>query len=442
VQHSHRERLPHTDRHHLLRPSFTRTGGYIFRGGTQGFGDFDDEPSAEYLPAFCSVCAGARPIPVTSSSRTGRRVGFSRRWPANCGRTTCWPDSNRGLHRASGERCASIPTRSTRPCTLEFNTVAWGGRTHLLPRPLASPRWKTWENLFRHHSNPPITPQSAGVMASSSITWSVQQHGANHAFFKGANFAIIGQLCQFQATGHRMGSTPPPLLDGQGGEWKHRTVRYVPSQIVRQTCPAAGGTILCLKNPFHIVPTANIFADAARVQSKLLSTGPTPNSCFQGGKINRPLRNPVQACCSLAGRGRFLHIPALPATVPARPTSTPVFSSSTAPLRFYLRLQSFGWKLHGRDGCMREPTSILRYNSGLRGLPGRRLTATSSRRLPQKERACPQAPVSISTGPAFARGERISLSSRGVFNGRRAVGQGVSSRWTRRGWIYLQLLRT
>lgn len=235
---------------------FHPVGSYIFQGGTQGFGDFDDDITQMGLHSAVYVLGATDTSHLIIAQRqagafSAINLPYKGGEPAGLTLTG-------GFTVHPGALCTNTNSTNT-ACTLEFNTVAWSAG-HSFASPTGIP---TLENLgnFASTQSAPDSPQSPGSGININFT-SNTQHGAGHAGIRILNSAA---LSKYANSGVGTGwLAAPPAIDVQGamGNLLQFDMALPDTSFGAAKCNGPLASIICYKNSRALVPNINLFSDA------------------------------------------------------------------------------------------------------------------------------------------------------------------------------------
>lgn len=234
---------------------FHPAGAFIFQGGSQGFGDFDDDITTTGLHSVLYTLGATDTNHLIIAQRQGGQfIGQS--LPYRGGEAAGLTLTG-GFTVHPGALCVSTNFNNT-ACTLEFNTVAWS-TGHLFASPTGIPTAEAMGS-FTSSQNAPDSPQSGGT--GFTITFRDRtQHGAAHPFISMVNAAA---LSKYANSGVGSGwLSAPPGLDVQGPMGNLLQFDYIlpDTSFGAAACNGPQAAVICYKNAPHLAPNFNLFTD-------------------------------------------------------------------------------------------------------------------------------------------------------------------------------------
>jgi hypothetical protein len=226
-------------------------GGYIFQGGTQGFGDFDDDITVLGLHSVVYVFGAPDANDVIIGQRTaGGLEAFSLPYQ---GREPAGLTLTGGFTVHPGALCVSTNSNNSQ-CQLESNTIAWAA-THGFASPVGLVSAEAM-GIFTSTQSAPDNTQSSGAGLIVDFA-SNTQHSAGHPFLSLGNFA---PLSRYLNSGTGAGYlTAPPAMAITGAI--SNVAQFDMVLAGDGSTPCGGGTLFCFINGLHLEPLIKLFAD-------------------------------------------------------------------------------------------------------------------------------------------------------------------------------------
>jgi hypothetical protein len=187
-------------------------GSYIFKGGTQGFLDFDDDMTVTGLHSVIYVLGA----PDTSHLLIAQRAGgtFSGTNLPIVGGEAAGRTLTGGVTVHPGALCINTNSTNT-SCTLEVNSVAWANG-HTFASPTGLPILEVM-GQFNSTASSPDSPQSGGAGIRVEFKTNTQ-HSSLHPFFDGFNHAPLSSYMGGGGSGYLSG--PPGVrINGPMGNF-------------------------------------------------------------------------------------------------------------------------------------------------------------------------------------------------------------------------------